>query len=113
MARLEDKRYPISAVAKELSVPPHLLRQWEEKFTQLKPRRDNAGRRYYLKADIEIARRIKQLLRHEQLTSKGASKRITQELIGEGRPKTKQEAVDLLDALESEIRGLLDLLGPD
>ena len=113
MARLESKRLSISEAAKLLNVPTHLLRQWEDRFPHLKPGRDRAGRRFYVESDLEILRRIKQLLRHDHLTSKGASKRITQELYGEGRPRTRQEVVDLLDDMEAEIRRLLDLLGPE
>lgn len=109
----DERRLSISEAAKELEVPAHVLRRWEERFPHLKPGRDRANRRFYVKSDIESLRRVKQLLRHELLTSAGARKRIAQEVYGEGRPRTRREVVDMLDAMEAEIRGLLELLGPD
>lgn len=92
-----------------------MLRKWEAAFPQLKlkVKRDRANRRYYTAEGIEIVRRLKQLLRHEKMTYKGAAERLAQELRGEGRPKTRQEVFDLLDKIETEVRDMLDLLGPD
>ncbi len=105
-----NRRYAISEVSEQTGVAIHVLRQWEARFPQLKPKRDRANRRYYTEADIEIVRRIKQLLRHENLRTAGARKRLAQELIGEGRPKTNSEIVDLIDRIEAEARAILDLL---
>ncbi|HRI88929.1 MAG TPA: MerR family transcriptional regulator [Candidatus Hydrogenedentes bacterium] len=109
MAQVE-RRYSIGEVSELLDVPIHVLRQWESRFPQLKPKRDRVKRRYYLHADIEIARRIKQLTRHEKLSSEGARMRLTQELHIEGRPKTRKELLDLVDRIENDVRDLLDLL---
>jgi DNA-binding transcriptional MerR regulator len=98
----------IGEVAETVDLPVHLLRQWEEKFPQLRPRRDRANRRYYSAKDLEIVRRIKTLLHHERMTVPGARKRLAQELYGEGRPRTNSEVLDLVDQLETRVRGLLD-----
>ena len=105
-----EKRYLIGEVSRETGVAAHLLRQWEEKFPQLKPKRDRAGRRYYMLSDIDIVKRINYLLRHDKMTVKGARIRLAQELHGEGRPRTRQEAIDLLDNMETEVRAMLDIL---
>jgi len=104
------RRYRIREVSEMTGIATHLLRQWEEKIPQLKPKRDRANRRYYTAADIDIARRINYLLHHEKMTVEGARLRLAQELHGEGRPRTRQEAVDLLDRIEDEVRAMLDLL---
>lgn len=106
----EDKRYPISEVSELVGVPIHLLRQWEERFPRLRPKRDRANRRYYLAADIRIALRIKELLHDDRMTSEGARIVLAQELRGHGRPKTTREVVDLLDFAQSQIRQMIDLL---
>lgn len=106
----DDRRYGISEVSEMTDVPAHVLRQWEARFPQLKPGRDRANRRYYKAADIAIVRRIKQLLWHEKMTTKGARVRLAEELRGEGRPRTRQEALDILDQMEDGIRRMLDLL---
>lgn len=110
MTNQDDRRYSISEVSELTGTQAHVLRQWEDRFPQLKPKRDRANRRYYVQADIDVVRRLKELLWHEKLTTEGARKRLDQELRGEGRPKTRHEAVALLDELEQEARAMLDIL---
>ncbi len=61
----------ISEVTKELSVPQHVLRFWESKFTQIKPMKRGGGRRYYRPEDVLILERIKKLLYNDGYTVKG------------------------------------------
>jgi DNA-binding transcriptional MerR regulator len=110
ISELDDRRYGISEVTTLTDVPIHVLRQWERRFPQLKPKRDRANRRYYMPGDIAIVRRIKQLMWHEKMTSEGARKRLALELKGEGRPQTRQEAVDLVNKLEEDLLDMLKLL---
>ena len=110
MSALEDKRHSISEVSEITGVPAHVLRQWESRIPQLNPKRDSSNRRYYTLDDIDIVRRIKQLVRHEKLTIKGTIKRLSQEIYGEGRPRTNREVLDLLDKLDTEVREALDML---
>jgi len=105
-----DRRYGIGEVSELVGVAPHVLRQWESRFRDLKPKRDRSNRRYYTKADIEVARRIKQLLRDEKMTSKGAETRLAEELKGAGRPNTNTEARDLVDKIDGEVRAILEIL---
>ncbi len=113
MTPLEDRRYGIAEVSEALDVPAHVLRQWERRFPQLRPRRDRANHRYYTVESIEVARRIKQLLWHEKMTTEGARRQLEEELRGEGRPKTRQQAIELIDKIETEVRHMLDLLDAD
>jgi DNA-binding transcriptional MerR regulator len=64
----------ISEVATELDVPPHVLRFWESKFPQIKPLKRGGGRRYYRPEDVELLRRIKELLYTNGYTIKGVQK---------------------------------------
>ncbi len=64
----------ISEVAGILSVPQHVLRFWETRFSQIKPLKMGGGRRYYRPEDIDILRRIHNLLYKEGYTIKGAKK---------------------------------------
>jgi len=107
---LANKRYAIGEVAELTGVAVHLLRQWEEKFPQLRPRRTRTNRRYYTLEDIDVVKRLKYLIYHEKMTHEGARLRLSQELHGEGRPRTNQEVIDLLDKVQDEVRAALDLL---
>jgi len=64
----------ISEVSSTLEVPPHVLRFWESKFTQIKPLKRGGGRRYYRPEDIDLLRNIRELLYIEGYTIKGVQK---------------------------------------
>ena len=64
----------ISEVAGELDVPQHVLRFWEGKFTQIRPLKRGGGRRYYRPEDLELLRRIRQLLYVQGYTIKGVQR---------------------------------------
>ncbi|HLI13739.1 MAG TPA: MerR family transcriptional regulator [Alphaproteobacteria bacterium] len=64
----------ISEVSIELDVPQHVLRFWETKFSQVKPLKRAGGRRYYRPEDVELLRRIRDLLYRDGFTIKGAQK---------------------------------------
>lgn len=113
MAQEPERRYSISDVSERTGVPDYTLRQWEKLFPMLRPRRNRANQRYYLEEDIRIAQRIKELLWVQKMKPDGARIRLAQELHGIGRPRTRREVIDILDRMENEIRGLLDLLDED
>jgi DNA-binding transcriptional MerR regulator len=74
----------ISEVADELDVPQHVLRFWETKFLQIRPLKRGGGRRYYRPEDVELLRRIGQLLYREGYTIKGV-----QRLLREGQLRSE------------------------
>jgi DNA-binding transcriptional MerR regulator len=78
----------ISEVADELHIPQHVLRFWETKFPQLAPLKRGGGRRYYRPEDIELLRRISDLLYIQGYTIKGV-----QRLLRDGPPEEEPAAV--------------------
>ena len=64
----------ISEVAGELDVQQHVLRFWESKFSQVKPLKRGGGRRYYRPEDVELLKRIHNLLYTDGYTIKGVQK---------------------------------------
>lgn len=67
-----DAYRTISEAADALDLPQHVLRFWETRFPQIKPRKGPGGRRYYRPADIDLLRRIRKLLYEDGLTIRGA-----------------------------------------
>jgi DNA-binding transcriptional MerR regulator len=67
-----DAYRTISEAADALDLPQHVLRFWETRFTQIKPRKGPGGRRYYRPADIDLLRWIRKLLYEDGLTIRGA-----------------------------------------
>jgi DNA-binding transcriptional MerR regulator len=83
-SRIRPKKAPnafrtISEVADELHIPQHVLRFWETKFPQVKPLKRGGGRRYYRPDDIDLLRRIADLLYTQGYTIK-----CVQRLLREG-----------------------------
>ena len=76
----EDKVYRIGEVAAELQLKTSVLRFWESEFPELVPKRSAKGHRSYNAQDVELLKRIKQLLHEQGMTIEGA-KRV---LHGEG-----------------------------
>ncbi len=64
----------ISEVADDLHIPQHVLRFWETKFPQVKPLKRGGGRRYYRPDDINLLRRISDLLYIQGYTIKGVQR---------------------------------------
>ena len=64
----------ISEVADELHIPQHVLRFWETKFPQVKPLKRGGGRRYYRPDDIQLLRRVSDLLYIQGYTIKGVQR---------------------------------------
>src|SRR6201991_2049400 len=73
------KRYfTIGEVSELCGVKPHVLRYWEQEFTQLKPVKRRGNRRYYQHHEVLLIRRIRQLLYEEGFTISGARHRLDQ-----------------------------------
>ena len=64
----------ISEVSAALDVPPHVLRFWETKFTNLRPLKRSGGRRYYRPNDVAVLTRIRDLLYKDGFTIRGAQR---------------------------------------
>ena len=64
----------ISEVAEDLTVPQHVLRFWENKFSQVRPLKRGGGRRYYRPEDVTLLRQIRRLLYDEGYTIRGVQK---------------------------------------
>ena len=65
-----------SEVSKDLSLPQHVLRFWETKFSQIKPIKRGGGRRYYRPEDVDLLKGIKNLLYNDGYTIRGVQKVI-------------------------------------
>ena len=71
------KRYfTIGEVAQLCGVKPHVLRYWEQEFTQLRPMKRRGNRRYYQHHEVLMIRRIRDLLYDEGFTISGARNKL-------------------------------------
>ena len=80
-ARVQKRLYyKIGEACKELGIQPYVLRYWETEFPALAPSKSRSGQRVYSEKELEIIRRIKQLLYEEGYTIAGAKKKLETEL---------------------------------
>ena len=71
------KRYfTIGEVSELCGVKPHVLRYWEQEFSQLKPVKRRGNRRYYQRHDVVLIREIRGLLYEQGFTIGGARQRL-------------------------------------
>ncbi len=78
------KRYfTIGEVSELCGVKPHVLRYWEQEFTQLKPVKRRGNRRYYQHHEVLLIRRIRELLYEQGFTISGARNKLESSLLEE------------------------------
>lgn len=77
------KRYfTIGEVSELCGVKPHVLRYWEQEFTQLKPVKRRGNRRYYQHHEVLLIRRIRELLYEQGFTISGARNKLDSRMSG-------------------------------
>ena len=115
------KRYfTIGEVSDLCGVKPHVLRYWEQEFTQLRPMKRRGNRRYYQHHEVLLIRRIRELLYEHGFTISGARNRLA-ETVQTGRRKEAEvltqpidATVDIrqsdLDAIRADLLAALDVL---
>lgn len=91
---IPPKRYfTIGEVGELCGVKPHVLRYWEQEFTQLRPVKRRGNRRYYQHHEVMLIRRIRELLYEQGFTISGARNR----LLSEGETEILSPAADFKD----------------
>lgn len=92
--------YKIGEACKTLGIQPYVLRYWETEFPALAPSKSRSGQRVYSEKELEIIRRIKELLYDEGYTIAGAKKKLEAELAngGVGEPGGEEAPVPAVEA---------------
>ena len=114
------KRYfTIGEVSDLCGVKPHVLRYWEQEFTQLKPVKRRGNRRYYQHHEVLLIRRIRELLYEQGFTISGARNRLDENLSAasarsaspsSSAPRGHETRGVALAALKQELKNVIDLL---
>jgi DNA-binding transcriptional MerR regulator len=106
------KRYfTIGEVSELCGVKPHVLRYWEQEFTQLKPVKRRGNRRYYQHHEVLLIRRIRELLYEQGFTISGARNKLDSRIadgedLAAGLPPLDMDTL----AIRNELNEILDLL---
>ena len=104
------KRYfTIGEVSELCGVKPHVLRYWEQEFTQLRPVKRRGNRRYYQHHEVLLVRRIRELLYQEGFTISGARNRLDG-----GADHESEESLNSVVAegssIRSQLKGIIEFL---
>jgi len=99
------KRYfTIGEVSELCGVKPHVLRYWEQEFTQLKPVKRRGNRRYYQHHEVLLVRRIRELLYSQGFTISGARHRL------DDAPNEAKPSALTPELLRGELLNIAELL---
>ena len=102
------KRYfTIGEVSDLCAVKPHVLRYWEQEFTQLKPVKRRGNRRYYQHHEVRLIRKIRELLYRDGFTISGARNQLNTSAIH--AQEDAEQAVELRASI-AEARETLSAL---
>ena len=106
------KRYfTIGEVSELCGVKPHVLRYWEQEFTQLKPVKRRGNRRYYQHHEVLLIRRIRELLYEQGFTISGARNKLdARALTALSQPQSQEPAVADLSRVRQELERILAVL---
>ena len=115
------KRYfTIGEVSDLCAVKPHVLRYWEQEFTQLKPVKRRGNRRYYQHHEVLLIRRIRDLLYEQGFTINGARHRLETDAFASpppvplgSKPDDRRSAALSSAELRQVIEEIRALLGPN
>ena len=107
------KRYfTIGEVGDLCGVKPHVLRYWEQEFTQLRPMKRRGNRRYYQHHEVLMIRRIRELLYDQGFTISGARNRLDAGVSASGRTFAARGETDKIDTdlIRNEIKSIIEEL---
>ncbi len=101
------KRYfTIGEVSELCGVKPHVLRYWEQEFTQLRPVKRRGNRRYYQHHEVLLVRRIRELLYQDGFTISGARNRLEGQAMDDAAEHTAASEV----SIAGELRAIIGIL---
>ncbi|OUS31434.1 transcriptional regulator [Gammaproteobacteria bacterium 45_16_T64] len=98
---IPGKRYfTIGEVSELCDVKPHVLRYWEQEFTQLAPVKRRGNRRYYQRQDVLMIRQIRALLYDQGYTIGGARQKMEGADAQDDANKSSQLTYQMIKELE-------------
>lgn len=105
------KRYfTIGEVSELCGVKPHVLRYWEQEFTQLKPVKRRGNRRYYQHHEVLLIRSIRELLYEQGFTISGARNKLNHQDMAKPEVEPGDKTVLSFSEIRQELMDIVQLL---
>ncbi len=103
---IPNKRYfTIGEVSNICGLKAHVLRYWEQEFSQLEPIKKKGNRRYYQQKDLILVLQIKDLLQNQGFTIDGAKTKISSDGVQELKQNSK-----IVHQIKQDLENILDNL---
>ena len=104
-----QRYFTIGEVSELCGVKPHVLRYWEQEFTQLKPLKRRGNRRYYQHHEVLLIRRIRELLYEHGFTINGARNRLDEPAVAQLKLSKGESGIDM-GQVKSELKSIVTML---
>ena len=98
--------YSIQEASEHAGVPPYTIRYWEKEYNLVCPEKDSRGRRRYRKSDLELIKKIKELIYEKKYKTEGVKKKIKEEKKEEVSEGTK----DTINLIKKELESILEIV---
>ena len=98
--------YSIQEVSEYTQVPPYTIRYWERQHNLIHPEKDSRGRRRYSYADLELIKRIKELIYDKKYKAKGIKDKIKEG----GKEENLETIKDPMNLVKKELESILEIV---
>lgn len=98
--------YSIQEASEYAEVPPYTIRYWEKEYNLIRPEKDSCGRRRYGKSDLELIKKIKELIYEKKYKAEGAKKKIKEE----NKEESSESAKDTINLVKKELELILEIV---
>ena len=98
--------YSITEASEYTGVMPHTIRYWEKEYHLIRPEKDSGGRRRYRKSDLELIKRIKDLIYEKKYKTEGVKKKIKEE----EKDKVQEDTKYTVRLIRKELESILEIV---
>lgn len=98
--------YSIQEVSEYTGVPPYTIRYWEKKYNLIRPEKDSRGRRRYRNTDLELIKKIKELIYEKKYKTEGVKKKIKEE----SKREVSGGMKDTINLVKKELESILEIV---
>lgn len=98
--------YSIQEASEHTGVPPYTIRYWEKEYNLIRPEKDSRGKRRYRYADLELLKKIKELIYNKKYKAAGVKKKIK----SDRKLEKPQEIKDTINLVKKELESILEIV---
>ncbi|MDD5455163.1 MAG: MerR family transcriptional regulator [Candidatus Ratteibacteria bacterium] len=97
--------YSIQEVSERTGIADYTLRYWEKEYNLLRPEKDSRGKRRYKASDVELIKKIKELIYDKDYKAAGVKKKLKQ--AQKGNPADLKSTLDII---KKELEEILEIV---